>query len=521
MRRKNMKKRKKKVWKILVPVAVVLVIVLVVSGIVNGGNAAVGVYTTAVVKGDIRSELSTSGTIKAEDTTTYFAPANGKIAGVQIEQGDVVKSGDMLVCFDEETLAYAQKQSQLERQISNADYTATVQDYQKQKDKLATAEAEIAAYEMQVDMYEQHIEDLTDGITDVNALKKADLYADLYSVEKAINTYELAMQTPNEDTDMDELMRKKTEKQNEMLKIQNELNLLADYKTDYGWEDLLTQAKKDLADCQEKLQEAKNDKTSAEAAMLNDNKITGYQLTQEKTKLATQDTERKYAAALNGIVAEFDGVVTSLNAVTGATIQEGTQLLVLESYEKICVEFQASKYDLEDLKVGQKAIIDVSGKEYEGTVSKINKMAQPNSSGIPMVGARVHIENPDENIFLGIEAKITVITAEEEGVLLLPVEAVNIDNTGSFCFIIENGILTKKYITTGISSLEQIQVLEGLTEGDEVVTSGYMGMDIEEGMAVTVMPDMTAVAETMTMEATNVEDASKEEATTEAMTTAE
>ena len=185
------------------------------------------------------------------------------------------------------------------------------------------------------------------------------------------------------------------------------------------------------------------------------------------------------------------------------------------------VEFQASKYDLEDLKVGQKAIIDVSGKEYEGTVSKINKMAQPNSSGIPMVGARVHIENPDENIFLGIEAKITVITAEEEGVLLLPVEAVNIDNTGSFCFIIENGILTKKYITTGISSLEQIQVLEGLTEGDEVVTSGYMGMDIEEGMAVTVMPDMTAVAETMTMEATNVEDASKEEATTEAMTTAE
>ena len=60
-----------------------------------------------------------------------------------------------------------------------------------------------------------------------------------------------------------------------------------------------------------------------------------------------------------------------------------------------------------------------------------------------------------------------------------------------------------------------------MTEGDEVVTSGYMGMDIEEGMAVTVMPDMTAVAETMTMEETNVEDASKEEATTEAMTTAE
>ena len=506
-----MKKRKKKMWKIIVPVAIVLVVALVVVNMANSGNAGIAVYTAKVTSGDIQSELSTSGTVTAEDTTTYFAPANGKIAGVQVEQGDVVKSGDMLICFDEEAVAYAQKQNQLESQISTADYTATVQDYQKQKEKLAQAEADIAAYELQIDVYEQHIEDLTNGITDVNALKKADLYADMYSVEKAINTYDLAIQTPNEDTDMNELMRKRTEKQNELLKIQNELNLLADYETDYGWEDMLTQAKKDLADCEEKLQEAKSDKASAEAALVNDNKLTGYQLTQEKTKLSTQDAERKYAEALNGVVAEFDGVVTNLSAVEGASVQEGTQLLVLESYDEICVEFQASKYDLEELQVGQKAIVEVSGKEYEGTVTKINKMAEPNSSGVPMVGARVHINNPDDNIFLGIEAKLTIITAEEQGVLLLPVEAVNMDNTGNFCYIIENNVLVKKYITTGVSSLEYMQVVEGLSEGDEVVTSAYMGMEIAEGMPATVMPDIEA----MTGEETETMTSDSEESTTE------
>ena len=316
-----MKKRKKKVWKIIVPVVIILVIALLAVNMMNSSNAGIPVYTTTVSGGDIRSELSTSGTVKAEDTTTYFAPTNGKVAGVQIEQGDVVKSGDMLICFDEEAVAYAQKQSQLESQISTADYTATVQDYQKQKDKLAQAEADITMYEMEIDNYEQHIEDLTNGITDVNALKKADLYADLYSVEKAINTYDLAIQTPNEDTDMDELKRKRTEKQNELNKIQNELNLLSDYKTDYGWEDMLTQAKKDLADLQTKLQEAKNDKASAEAALLNDNKLVSNQLSQEKTKLTTQDAARKYEEALNGVVAEFDGVVTSLSAVEGASVQ--------------------------------------------------------------------------------------------------------------------------------------------------------------------------------------------------------
>lgn len=509
-----MKKRKKKIWKIVVPIVIVVVIVLAAVHMANSNSAGITVYTARVTNGDIQSELSTSGIVTAEDTTTYFAPANGKIAGVQVEQGDVVKNGDMLICFDEEAVAYAQKQNRLENQISTADYTANVQDYQKQKEKLAQAEADIAVYELQIDVYEQHIEDLTNGITDVNALKKADLYADMYRVEKAINTYDLAIQTPNEDTDINELMRKRTEKQNELLKLQNELNLLSDYETDYGWEDMLTQTKKELADCEEKLQEAKSNKASAEAALVNDNKLTGYQLTQEKTKLSTQDAERKYAQALNGVVAEFDGVVTSLSAVEGASVQEGTQLLVLESYDEICVEFQASKYDLEELKTGQKAIVDISGKTYEGTVTKINKMAEPNASGVPMVGARVHIDNPDDNLVLGIEAKLTIITAQEQGILVIPVAAVNMDNTGSFCYVIENGMLAKKYITTGVSSLEYMQVVEGLSEGDEIVTSAYMGMEIMEGMPVTVMPDAQAMTgeepQTAASEASITESAAEE-----------
>ena len=105
-----------------------------------------------------------------------------------------------------------------------------------------------------------------------------------------------------------------------------------------------------------------------------------------------------------------------------------------------------------------------------------------------MVNAKVHIDNPDENIYLGIEAKLKILTASESNVLLVPVEAVNVDNEGEFCYIIENGLLVKRFIKSGISSETYIQVLEGISEGEEIVTSAYMGMDLEEGMAVTVMP---------------------------------
>lgn len=484
-----MKKRKKKVIKIVAGVLVVVIIAGIFIGSRNQGTTAIPVYTQQAFTGEISSELDTSGTVKAENTITYFAPTGTKIAGVQVQAGDVVKKGDMMVCFDEEALAYAQRQSELEQRISATDYSATVQTNQEQQAKLAQAQSDIASLEIQKENYEKYIDDLTNGITDVTALRKADLYADIYSVEKEINNYDLAMQTPTEDTDMDALLRKKTEKTNELNKLQNELSMLSDYKTSYGWEDLLTQAKKDLADVETKLQEAKADKSSAEASIVNDGKIASSQLSQEKTKLTVQDAQNKYQEALNGIVADYDGVVTDLSATQGATVQEGTQLLVLESYDEICVEFQASKYDLENLAIGQKAVIDISGKEYEGTVTKINKMATPNSSGVPMVAARVHIDNPDSNVYLGIEARLKITTAQRQDALLVPVEAVNIDNDGNFCYIIENGALVKKYITTGISSSDYIEVTDGLSEKEEVVTSAVMDMDMEEGMEVTSMSE--------------------------------
>ena len=49
----------------------------------------------------------------------------------------------------------------------------------------------------------------------------------------------------------------------------------------------------------------------------------------------------------------------------------------------------------------------------------------------------------------------------------------------SFCYVLENGVITKKDITTGISSDEYVEVLDGIKEGDEVIRD--LG-SLEEGM---------------------------------------
>ncbi len=316
------RKRKKKWLKFAIPAAIVVVVAIVVKNSMGNGTAAVPVYTSQVTKGDISTELNTSGTVKAENTKTFFAPASARVEGIEVSLGDIVKAGDVLLCFDEEAVAYAKRQSELENAINSADYNSNVHNNNEQRSKLEKAQAEIAECEAAIDNYEKYIDDLTNGITDMNALKKADLYAEIYSVEKQLNNYELAMQVPTEDMDFEDILRRKTDKQNELNKLQNELNMLSDYKTDYGWEDMLTQAKKDLADYETRLSEAKSDKASAEAAIVDGNKLTGFQLNREKSQLVSEDAGKKYDEALNGIVAEFDGVVSSLDVVEGASVQE-------------------------------------------------------------------------------------------------------------------------------------------------------------------------------------------------------
>jgi len=111
-----------------------------------------------------------------------------------------------------------------------------------------------------------------------------------------------------------------------------------------------------------------------------------------------------------------------------------------------------------------------------------------NASNTPMVGVEVHIDNPDDKIILGLDAKLTVNTRSVQDALLIPVEAVNADRDGDFLYVVENGVVVRKSIVCGISNDMHTEILEGITEQDQIVLT-YIG-SLEEGMAVTVMPEM-------------------------------
>lgn len=203
------------------------------------------------------------------------------------------------------------------------------------------------------------------------------------------------------------------------------------------------------------------------------------EITNNLSELDQMSAQELVKAAKKGIKADFNGVITKVSVVEGATTALGTELFTLQNTDKINVNVNVSKYDYDKLKEGQSADITLAGKTYEGEVTSISHVATQNEKGASLISADVRIKNPDDDIFLGVDAKVTIHAEEADDVVVLPSEVVNIGKDGSFCYVIENGVITRRDITTGISSDDYVEVTEGIKEGDEVIRD--LG-SLEEGM---------------------------------------
>ena len=240
----------------------------------------------------------------------------------------------------------------------------------------------------------------------------------------------------------------------------------------------LEKASNDLAELQSKLssQEAV---AEADPGAVTEEEKEKMEITNNLSELDQMSAQELVEAAKNGIKADFNGVVTKVSVVEGATTTLGMELFTLQNTDKVDVNINVSKYDYDKVKEGQSADVTVAGKTYEGEVTSISHVATQNEKGASLIAADVRIKNPDEDIFLGVDAKVTIHAEEAENVVVLPSEVVNIGKEGSFCYVLENGIITRKDITTGISSDEYVEVLDGIQEGDEVIRD--LG-SLEEGM---------------------------------------
>ena len=430
------KKRKKRIIGGVIAAALVL---FIVSRVLTPAALPV-VMVRSAEKGTVKQTIDTSGTVKTEQQKTYFSPLAAKVEVCKVQEGDAVEAGQVLLTYDAQDLENRKKEAAL--QNDEAYYG-----YQNTMDKNSKDTSEYSRSSHDVEILEQQVENAK---AEVRALKQ---YL----------------------TDMGCFLR---EAQNE-----NHKNLAEEYqaKIDQATNQLAVK-EEELAEFQSDLSEQKGIKNSTESTMMTADAKKQAEASKELQALKSAEVTDAVAQVSDGIKADFAGIVTGVKPVDGSNVENGGELFTVSSIEKVCVDVSFSKSDLEKIEEGQKAVATIAGKQYEGTVTRISRAAAKNEKGASIIQGEIHIDNPDTDLYLGVDARVMVEGNKAENVVVIPVEAINIGKDGSFVYVVTDGMVQKRMVTAGISSDEYTEIKKGLEVGEQVIISVDAG--IEEGMAV-------------------------------------
>ena len=408
------KKRKRYIW---IGVGVVILFFFIVSKI-SAANAKMPVTTATVELGDVESTISTSGKVESDVVKTYYSQIGGNIGTIPVKEGQAVKAGEVLLYFEEQSLAIASMDAQAAALTSEGNYNDTIAQNSKNQARLTEATVNLEVLEQQITDYKAFIKQQETKYEDTYNAKKASLSA-------------WGMELSKEKADGEDVADEMAEYQYSVETLDMSQDLVDIQRT-------IADAKEILANLEAYEAEMKSQKTSTQDSVMSETAKEAQKTTNEATQLKNMQMVDYAASVENGLKADFDGVITEMKVAEGTPVTNGSALVTIASNSQVHVTINLSKSDLAKVKEGQKADVTIAGKKYEGQVSFINHVATTNANNMPVVEAQISITNADEEIYLGVEAKVVIYAEKAEGVLLVPVEAVNADKNGDFVYIVEN-----------------------------------------------------------------------------------
>jgi len=231
-------------------------------------------------------------------------------------------------------------------------------------------------------------------------------------------------------------------------------------------------------------------------------------LTETQESAARRLTEAKAQAsgasdilAKTDILAPIDGMVTSLPVQQGEMVvigiqnQPGTTLMTVSDLSAIDAEVKVAEADVLRVKAGQAATVTLEalpGVRFPGRVVEIG------SSALPTIGTgaaarefrvKVRFDKPDASLRPGLTCDAEILTAERQGVLVLPLQSVVVrpgqegqDQPG--VFVSDGKAVRFQPVTPGLIGGLDIEVT-GIPEGTPVVVGPFQALrDLQHGQAV-------------------------------------
>ncbi len=183
------------------------------------------------------------------------------------------------------------------------------------------------------------------------------------------------------------------------------------------------------------------------------------------------------------IESPIDGTVSDLDIAEGDDIKVGKVIAVVSTYSKVMIPIQIDELDITQVKVGQSAEVTLDAFERKTFVGTVDKVAIEglNNMGIGSFEVVIRLSDSDsEEIKPGMSANVEILVSEKADTLLLPIEAVRKIDGQYMVNIVKRDVIEGTDINqedmipvkVGLVSDSFVEILEGLSEGDEVIIAG-------------------------------------------------
>lgn len=182
------------------------------------------------------------------------------------------------------------------------------------------------------------------------------------------------------------------------------------------------------------------------------------------------------------IKAPVDGIVASVNAVTGNFASPGVPVVTLLSGDRAQVTARVTEQTVSRIRPGMGATVEIpsAGATFSGEVSELSPSALPGTRFFPVKIAL----NDAAHVKPGMFAKIYLIKEESRDTILLPRGAVLEDNGKYYVFTVKDGKAKRLNVSVGLSDENFVEAKSGVGVGELIVTMGQHFL--REGTAVLV-----------------------------------
>ncbi len=212
-------------------------------------------------------------------------------------------------------------------------------------------------------------------------------------------------------------------------------------------------------------------------------------LDEAKAKLDTaraQQELNRVRLSKTVIRAPFDGMIGLRKISPGAYVKPGDDIVALESLGAMKLDFRVPETYLARLAVDQRLAARVDAypeQSFEGTIYAIEPALDEETRTVLL---RARLPNPHNQLRPGLFARVSLILERRENALVVPEQAIVPVGQTTFVYRVVDGKAVMTPVKLGLRRPGLVEILEGLSAGDLVVTDGQL--KIRDGAAVQVLP---------------------------------